>query len=297
MLHRLKTFIFMLIDLAKPRSVLLAEISVLRRQVITLRRHAPKRLSLCRGDRIFLVLLCHLFPDLKKAIHILRSVTFIRWHRMGFRALWRWKSRPRGGRPRVSTQIRDLIREMNLTNRLRGAPRVHGELMMLGINIVQSTVAKYMTPRRGPPSQSWNTFLRNQADGIASCNFLIVPTIGFKLLYAFIVLGHDRRNLLHVGVTSHPTSEWTARPICEAFPWDSAPDHLIRDNDPIYGHTFKRQLAVMGIRDGPTVLRSPWQKGNVERLIGSIRRECLDHLITHDTDHLQRVLKKICKIL
>jgi transposase InsO family protein len=184
---------------------------------------------------------------------------------------------------------------MSLANPLWGAPRIHGELKMLGIDVAQSTVAKYMAKRRGPPSQGWKTFLRNHADDIASCDFLIVPSIGFKLLYALVVLGHRRRKLLHIGVTPHPTAEWTARQLCEAFPWDSAPAHLIRDNDSIYGAAFKKQLAAMGIRDGPTALRSPWQNGYVERVIGSIRRECLDHLIIRDERHLRRVLKDYVK--
>jgi transposase InsO family protein len=210
---------------------------------------------------------------------------------MGFRALWRWKSRPHGGRPRVSTEIRSLIREMSRANPLWAAPRIHGELKLLGIDVAQSTVAKYMAKRCGSPSQGWKTFLRNHADGIASCDFLIVPALGFRLLYAFVVLGQGRRKLLHAGVTAHPTAQWTARQLCEAFPWERAPAHLIRDNDAIYGHAFKKQLAAMGIRDGPTALRSPWQNGYVERLIGSIRRECLDHMTIRDEGHLRRVLK------
>lgn len=180
---------------------------------------------------------------------------------------------------------------MSLTNPLWGAPRIHGELKMLGIDLAQSTVAKYMVRRRGPPSQSWKTFIPNHADGIAACDFLVVPTIGFKLLFAFIVMAHGRRKLLHVGVTAHPTAEWTARQIIEAFPWDKTPDTLIRDNDAIYGAVFKKKLKAMGIRDGPTALRSPWQNGYAERLIGSIRRDCLDHIIIRDESHLRRTLK------
>ncbi len=210
---------------------------------------------------------------------------------MGFKALWRWKSRPRCGRPKVSKEIRDLIREMSLANPLWGAPRIHGELMMLGINIAQSTVAKYITKQRLPPSQTWKTFLCNHADGVASCDFLIVPTIGFKLLYAFVILGHGRRKLLHIGVTANPTAEWAARQITEAFPWDSAPKTLIRDNDSIYGAAFKKQLATLSIRDGPTAFRTPWQNGFVERVIDSVKRECLDHMIIRDEAHLRRVLK------
>ncbi|WP_425409920.1 integrase core domain-containing protein [Hyphococcus sp.] len=188
-----------------------------------------------------------------------------------------------------------MIREMSLANPLWGAPRIHGELKMLGIGVAQSTIAKYMIKHRGPPSQGWKTFLRNHTDGIASCDFFIVPTIGFKLLYTFVVLGHGRRKLLHIGVTAHPTAEWAARQITEAFPWDTTPKTLIRDNDAIYGAVFKSKLKSMGIRDGPTALRSPWQNGHVERLIGSIRCECLDHMIIRDEDHLRKVLKAYVK--
>jgi transposase InsO family protein len=291
----LKIFAFGLRDLLRSRAALEAEIALLRHQLATSLRKSPDRVRLTRLDRIALTFLSRIFPELPSAIHIVRPETVIRWHRMGFRALWRWKSRPRGGRPRVSKETRDLIREISLANPLWGAPRIHGELRVLGIKVAQSTVAKYMAKRRGSPSQGWKPFLRNHADGIASCDFLIVPTLGFKLLYAFVVLGHGRRKLLHVGVTAHPTAEWTARQIFEAFPWDSAPAHLIRDNDAIYGSAFKKRLAAMGIRDGPTAIRSPWQNGYAERLIGSIRRECLDHMIICDEAHLRRILKAYVK--
>lgn len=261
---------------------LLAENAALRHQVAVLRQKAPAHLFLRRRDRLFLALLYRFFPGVLDIIHIVRPETIARWHRLGFRALWRWKSRPRGGRPKVSKEIRDFIRDMSLANPLWGAPRIHGELKMLGIDIAQSTVAKYMIKRRGPPSQSWKTFLRNHADGIASCDFLIVPTIGFNLLYAFVVLDHGHRKLLHIGVTSHPTAEWTTRQLIEAFPWDSEPSLLIRDNDAIYSSAFKKQLVAMGIRDSPTALRSPWQNGYVERVIGSIKRECINHMIIRD---------------
>ncbi len=295
MLDWLKIILCFVLDMAKPRSVLAAENAALRQQVIVLRRLAPKQLSLNSSDRILFSLIFSLFPQTKSAVHIVQPATLIRWHRMGFRALWRWKSRSRGGRPKVSEEIQDLIRAMSLANPLWGAPRIHGELKMLGINVAQSTVAKYIAKRLGPPSQGWITFLRNYTDGIASCDFLIVPTVGFKLLYAFVILGHGRRKLLHISVTAHPTAEWAARQICEAFPWDSTPAHLIRDNDAIYGAAFKKQLCVMGIRDGPTALRSPWQNGYVERVIGSLRRECLDHMIIRDENHLRRILKAYTK--
>ena len=184
-----------------------------------------------------------------------------------------------------------MIREVSLANPLWGAPRMHGELLKVGIDVAQSTVAKYMIKRRGPPSQSWKTFLRNHADGIASVDFLVVPTVAFRLLFALVILRHDRRRLVHVAVTAHPTAEWIARQISEAFPWDTAPRYLIRDRDSAYGEMFRRRVNAMGIRDRPTAPRSPWQNGHVERLIGSIRRECLDYTIIFGEAHLRRTLR------
>jgi len=175
-------------------------------------------------------------------------------------------------------------------NLLWGAPRIHGELLKLGFTIAQSTVSKYMLRGRRPPSQGWKTFLRNHADYIAAVDFLVVPTLTFERLFAFVVLGVGRRTILWIGVTTNPTAQWLARQITEAFPWDSAPNYIIRDNDGAYGDVFKRRVNAMGIRDRPTSPRSPWQNGYVERAIGSIRRECLDHVIVRDEAHLRRVL-------
>jgi len=275
----------------KSRAELEAENILLRHQLNVLKRRHPQHLQVKNSERIILALAYRFFPKLLSAIQIVRPETIIRWHRIGFKALWHWKSRQRGGRSKISKETRDLIREMSVANPLWGAPRIHGELKMLGIEIAQSTVAKYMIKRRGPPSQTWKTFLHNHTDSIASIDFLVVPTISFKLLYVFVVLGHGRRKILHIAVTAHPTVEWTAQQIIEAFPWGDAPTHLIRDNDAIFGATFKKQLAAMGIRDGPTAFRSPWQNAYVERVIGSIRRECLDHIIVFNAAHLRRIMK------
>ena len=208
---------------------------------------------------------------------------------------WRWKSRRRGGRPIVPVEIRRLIREMSIANPLWGAPRIHGELLKLGIDIGQTSVAKYMARRRGPPSQGWKTFLNNHADGIAAMDLFVVPTISFRLLYGLLIMGHGRRQILWFGVTSHPTAEWMANQLTEACGWEQAPRYLIRDRDRVFGELFVRRLRSMGIRDRPTSPRSPWQNGFAERLIGSIRRECLDHVVVFGEQHLRHILLSYMK--
>ncbi len=193
---------------------------------------------------------------------------------------------PRGGRPQIETELRVLIRRMSVENPLWGAPRIHGELLKLGFEVAQSSVAKYMVKRHGPPSQGWRTFLRSHAPSIAAMDLFVVPTIGFKLLYAFVIVRLDRRDLVWINVTTHPTAEWVARQITEAFPWNEAPRYMIRDRDCIYGAVVARRLRAMGIRDKPIAPASPWQNGFVERLIGSIRRECVDHIIVLGEAHL-----------
>jgi len=215
----------------------------------------------------------------------------VRWHRAGFRGYWRWKSRPLGGRPQIDTDLRALIRQMSIENSLWGAPRIHGELLKLGFEVAQSSVAKYMVKRRGPPSQGWRTFLRNHAPDIAAMDLFAVPTIGFDLLYAYIIVRLDRRELVWISVTTHPTAEWVARQITEAFAWNEAPRYMIRDRDRIFGPVVTRRLRAMGIRDRPIAPASPWQNGFAERLIGSIRRECLNHVIVLGELHLRRILK------
>ena len=181
-------------------------------------------------------------PRILDAIAIVRPETVVRWHRMGFAAYWRWKSRPLGGRPRVGKEVRDLIRRMSFENSLWGATKIHGELLKLGIAVAQSTVSVYMVPRRDRPLQTWKTFLRNHMEGIASIDLFVVPTIAFQQLFAFLVLGHKRRQLLWFAVTYNPTAEWLARQITEAFPWDTAAKYLIRDNDRAFGAVFEARV-------------------------------------------------------
>jgi transposase InsO family protein len=184
---------------------------------------------------------------------------------------------------------------MSMENPLWGAPRIHGELLKLGFEVAQSTAAKYMAKRRGPPSQGWRTFLRNHAPDIAAVDLFVVPTIGFRLLYGIVIMRLDRRRLVWTNVTANPTAEWIAGQITEAFPWDQAPLYLVRDRDRSYGSIVIRRLQVMGIRDHPTAPRSPWQNGHVERLIGSIRRECLDHIVVMSEASLRRTLNSYAR--
>ena len=279
-----------LVSLFRSRVSLEAEILILRHQLNIQRRHQPKRLAFSAMDRLIFVGLYRLAPNTIKALTIVKPDTVIRWHRAGFRAYWRWKSRHRGGRPTVPLEIRRLIREMSIANPLWGAPRIHGELLKLGIEIGQTSVAKYMARRRGPPSQGWKTFLRNHADGIVAMDLFVVPTISFRLLYGLLIIGHGRRQILWFGVTAHPTAEWLANQLTEACGWEQIPRYLIRDRDRAYGEIFVRRVRSIGIRDRPTSFRSPWQNGIAERLIGSIRRECIDHVVVFGERHLRHVL-------
>ena len=285
-----KLFLGVLASLCRSRATLEAENLILRQQVNVLRRQAAKRSHLNNTDRFQFVWLWHWFPSVLGAVAIVRPETIIRWHRAGFRAYRRWRSRNPVGRPKVSAELRTLIGEMNRANPLWGAPHIHGEMLKLGFKVAQSTVARYMCRRWGPPSQGWRTFLSNHADGIAAVDLFVVPTIAFQILYCLVVVRHGRRIWVSFGVTACPTAEWISRQITEAFPWDHAPRYLIRDRDTSYGPVFVRRLRAMGIRDRPITFRSPWQNAYVERLIGSIRRECVDHMIVFGEAHLRRIV-------
>ena len=285
---------FVLALLASPfksKIRLEAENAALRHQLVVLRRQLKGRARLMNNDRWFFVQLYRWFPSILPVVMIIRPETLVRWHRAGFRRYWRWKSRRRGGRPPIEAELRALIRRMSTENLLCGAPRIHGELLKLGFELAQSSVAKYMVKHRGPPSQGWRTCLRNHAPDIAAMDLFVVPTIGFRMLYGFVIVRLDRRDLVWINVTTNPTAEWIARQITEAFPWDMAPHYMIRDRDRIYGVVGTRRLRAMAIRDKPTAPASPWQNGFAERLIGSIRRECADHIIVLGEMHLRRVLK------
>jgi transposase InsO family protein len=289
---------FVLAVLASPfksKSRLEAENAVLRHQLIVLRRKVQGRVRLANSDRWFLIQLYRWFPSILNVLTIIRPETLVRWHRAGFRCYWRWKSRPRGGRPLIEADLRALIRKMNVENPLWGGPRIHGELLKLGFEVAQSSVAKYMVKSGRAPSQGWPTFLRNHAPDIAAMDLFVAPTIGFDLLYVFIIDRLDRRDLVWINVTTNPTAEWIARQLTEAFPWDEAPRYLIRDRDRIYGAVVTSRLRAMGIRDKPTAPASPWQNGFAERLIGSIRRECVDHFIVLGEANLRRILRSYAR--
>ena len=290
MIQMLKLILRQIAGTLRSRAELHAENLALRHQVEILKRRARKRVRLTNRDRFLFTWLFRLWPNLAAAIIIVRPKTLVRWHRQGFRSYWRWKSRPRGGRPKVPKELRDLIRQMSAQNPLWGAPRIHGELLKLGFDVSQATVSKYMVRRPTGPEQGWRTFLRNHMRCTAAVDSLVVPTVTFGILYVLVVLSHERRRVVHFGVTANPSAEWTARQITEAFPWDHAPRFLIRDNHRSYGRIFHKRLAAMAIQDVPIAPRSPWQNGYVERLIGSIRRECLDHVIVLNDRHLRRIL-------
>ena len=231
-LHLLGTLV---VSLFKSRRRLEVENLFLRHQLNIALRRAPHRLRLRGSDRALLVVMTWLWPNLLGVARVVQPDTILRWHRAGFQAYWRWKSRGRPGRPKVCPELRDLILQMSKENPLWGAPLIHGELLKLGYEIAESTVSKYMVRRQGPPSQTWRTFLRNHANAIAAVDLCVVPTLNFERLFAFLVVGHGRRQLLWFAVTRHPTAEWLARQIVEAFPWNTAPTYLVRDNDGAYG--------------------------------------------------------------
>jgi putative transposase len=233
-----------LVSLCQTSAQLRLENLALRQQLAVLRRSAPKRLKLTPADRIFWVWLRRLWTDWKSALLIVQAETVVAWHRKGFRLFWTWKiRRGKPGRPSVPPEVRHLIRMMSRHNPRWGAPRIHGELLKLGIEITEPTVAKYMVRQRKPPSQTWRTFLENHVKSLVSVDFFTVPTIRFEILYVFVVLAHERRRIVHFAVTAHPTAEWTAQQLREAFPWDSAPRYLLRDRDRLFGQDFVKQVA------------------------------------------------------
>jgi len=292
MIRWLKVVLRLAVAGLKSRRNLLLENLALRHQLLVLSR-ASSRPRLTPPDRALWAWLSQTWDGWKTRLCLVQPSTVIQWHRAGFRLFWRWRSRPgKSGRKTISADTIDLIHKMSCANPLWGAPRIHGELLKLGLEVAQRSVAKYMVPRaRRPSSHTWKTFLHNHLDSMVSVDFLTVPTLTFQLLYVFIVLSHSRRRVLHFNVVERPSAVWTAQQLREAFAFTSPPKYLLRDRDGIYGLEFQQRALALGLEEVRIAPRSPWQSPYVEGLIGSIRRECLDHIIVLSRAHLHRLLE------
>ena len=277
----------------RPRAGLVVENLLLRQQLVVQQRSVP-RPRFTNRDRLFWLVVAMVVPRWREALAIAKPDTVLRWQRKGWRAYWRWRSRPsRIGRPPIGWKLVRLIHRLSRENPLWGPERIASELRLLGHEVGESTVARYMAKRRRPRGgQSWMTFLRNHMAVTAACDYFMVPTVTFRCLFVFVVLSHDRRVIRHVGVTAHPTAEWTARQLREAFPGGDEPRLLLRDNDSIFGDEFTDAVRTMAIRELHTGYRSPWQNCFVERVIGTLRRECTDHLLVLGEQHLERALRE-----
>jgi transposase InsO family protein len=288
----LTAFVASLAASFRSRTALQLEILALRHQIGVLQR-SVKRPKLTPADRLLWAWLCSVWKEWRSGVFIMKAATVLGWHRKAFGLFWTWRVRHgKAGRPSVPKKVRELIRMMSRENPLWGAPRIHGELLKLGIKIGETSVSKYMVRPRKPPSQTWRTFLDNHLRSMVSVDFFVVPTIRFQILYVFLVLAHERRRIVHFAVTAYPTAEWTAQQMREAFPWDTAPQYLLRDRDRIFGKDFMDQVNAMGIKQVLSAPRSPWQRGYVERVIGTIRRECLDHMIVFNERCLHRHIQE-----
>ena len=264
----------------------------LRQQLAVYKRTAT-RPRLRTTDRLFWVGLAKVWTGWRQALVIVSPATVLRWQRRRFRAYWTQLSgRPTGGRLPVDAELTALVRRMAAANPLWGAPRIHGELLKLGIDVAERTISRLMPKRRTPPSQTWRTFLTNHLRDLVALDFFTVPTVRLRILFILVVLAHHRRRVLHFNVTEHPTAAWTAQQIVHTFPDDSAPSYLLRDRDSVYGHLFRQRMKGMGIDEVLTAPHSPWQNPFAERLIGSIRRECLNHVLVLGERHLRRILTR-----
>ncbi|MBC8403423.1 MAG: transposase [Candidatus Marinimicrobia bacterium] len=250
-----------------------------------------KKPSMTNKDRIFFILLSRLYSGWEKASLIFSPETLIRWYKQGFKLYWRWKSGKSPGRPPIDKELRDLICKIVEDNELWGAPRIHGELLKLGFEVSESTVSTYMPKKNKQSNQNWKTFLRNHLRETVSVDFFTVPTLTYSLLYVFVILSHDRRKIIHYNITKNPTDAWTAQQLIEAFAWIPSPRFLIRDGDKKFGSKFLLRLDHLNIDGKKTSYRSTWQNGYVERVIGSIKRECLDHVIILNENHLDNIMK------
>ncbi len=292
MIFRLLTTLFAIAKtVLKTRGDLAFENLALRQQIAILKRINPRR-RLTDRDRLFWVWMSKVWDDWAEVLLLVRPETVIRWQRKGFKLYWKRRSQRRGaGRPKTDREVQALIVRMAQANPIWGAPRIHGELLKLGIEVSQRTVGRLMPKRRNPPSQGWRAFLDNHIKELIALDFFVVPTATFRVLFVLLVLAHDRRRVVHYNVTEHPSAEWTARQVVQAFTWDTAPRYLLHDRDSIFGALFRRRVKCMGIEEVLTAPRSPWQNPYVERLIGSVRRECLDHVVVMGETHLRRILR------
>ena len=276
----------------RTRGDVALEILALRQQVAVLKRQRP-RPALRFFDRLFWTTLRRLWSRWADVLLIVKPETVVSWHRAGFRLYWRWRSRARGGRPKVSEEIRGLIRRLAKENAGWGAPRIHGELLKLGLVVSERTVARYLRQlqRRGDPGKQWLTFLENHREAIVALDFFTAPTVTFRLLYCFFVIEHERRRILHFNITSHPSAEWVVQQLRETFP-DAGPyRYVLFDHDSKLDAEVTRFLQATGLKPKRTSIRAPWQNGLAERWIGSIRRDILDHIIALNEQHLRRLVR------
>ena len=261
------------------------------RQQLAVYKRTVIRPPLRPTDRLFWIGLAKIWTGWRQALVIVTPATVLHWQRRRFREYWTKLSRRAiGGRPQVHPEIKTLIIRMAIANPLWGAPRIHGELLKLGINVAERTVSRLLPKRRPRPPQTWRTFLANHVRELVSLDFFTVPTARLRVLFVLVVLAHHRRRVIHFNVTEHPTAHWTAQQIVEAFPDDGAPLYLLRDRDSVYGHVFQQRVKGMGIAELLTAPQSPWQNPFAERLIGSVRRECLNHVLVLSERHLRRIL-------
>ena len=289
----LKLAIITFSSLVRSSAALRLENLALRQQLAVLKRQS-KRPRLRDSDRFFWVLLSRFWSGWKSALLLVKPDTVVEWHRRGFRWYWCWRSRRKPGRPPIDPALIQLIKRLSRENPLWGSPRIQLELELLGYKVAESTVDKYrVRTRRGGSGQTWMIFLQNHMKATAACDFIVVPTAFFRLLYCLVILSHDRRYIIHFNVTTNPTTAWTLRQMIEAFPGDGTePRFLIHDGDKIFGPRFDDRIRILGIEPIKTAPQSPWQNCFVERVNGTLRRECLNHLIVLGERHLRRILRE-----
>ena len=292
MLEIILSFLIAIRVFFRSRSDTALEILALRQQVAVLKRKRP-RPKLNSMDRLFWTALRQCWSRWTEVLVLVKPDTVIGWHRAGFRLYWRWRSRPRGGRPKITEEIRLLIRRLAQENQGWGAPKIHGELQKLGFVVSERSVARYLRRirRRGDPAKSWLTFLQNHREVIAAFDFFTVPTVTFQLLYCFFVIEHRRRRILHFNVTRHPTAEWVVQQLREAFPEAGAYRYAIFDRDSTFNDEVVTFLRATGLKPKRTSVQAPWQNGIAERWVGSCRREILDHVIALNEPHLRRLIR------